>query len=232
MAPRRPRLLDLYCGAGGAARGYDDAGFDIVGVDKERQPRFPYAFIQHDALTLDMRFIRSFDAIHASPPCQFGTALRHAPGARKDHANLIPATRALLQASRLPYVIENVEAVRPHLVDPVRLCGTSFGLGSQGCDLWRHRLFETNFPLSAPPCRHNAARATIGVYGGHARRRSAKHGGRGTRDVWEGGHIAAMSEAMGIGWMTCAELSESIPPAFTAHIGGALLAHIEQQRAA
>lgn len=213
------RLLDLFCCAGGAARGYADAGFEIVGVDIDPQPRYPFAFIQADCLSLDQRFLRSFDAIHASPPCQFATLLKHAPGG-KDHANLIPATRAMLQASGRPYVIENVEPARPHLRDPVMLCGTMFGLQTQGHDLRRHRLFETNWTLTPPcDCRHDPGRPTVGVYGGHARRRSAKHGGRGTRDAWQGGHRQAMGEAMGMDWATCSEMSEAIPPAYTKHVG-------------
>lgn len=210
-------LLDLFCCAGGAARGYADAGFDVVGVDLEPQPRYPFPFIQADALALDPDFVATFDAIHASPPCQFGTAMRHAPNTRKDHLNLIPATRALLKASGAPYVIENVEAVRPHLVDPVMLCGSMFGLSAQGCQLRRHRLFEASFSIAAPVCEHTSP--VIGVYGGHARRRSAKHGGRGTRDAWTGGHHAAASEALGIDWMTLQEMSEAVPPAFTRFIG-------------
>jgi DNA (cytosine-5)-methyltransferase 1 len=108
-----------------------------------------------------------------------------------------------------------------------------FGLGAQDCQLQRHRLFETSFDLPAAECRHDA-RPVIGVYGGHARKRAAKHGGRGTRDVWEGGHKAAASEAMGIDWMTLAEMSEAIPPAYSEFIGRAALAHIQaaQERAA
>jgi DNA (cytosine-5)-methyltransferase 1 len=179
----------------------------------------------------DPRFLRTFDLVHASPPCQFGTALRHAPGTKKDHLNLIPATRRLLEAAGVPYVIENVEAVRQHLVDPIRLCGTSFGLGAQGCQLHRHRLFEASFPVVAPVCEHGSG-PVIGVYGGHARKRSAKHGGRGTRDVWEGGHVAACREAMGIGWMTLSEISEAIPPAFTHHIGTAFKAWLRTMQEA
>ena len=163
------RVLDLYCGAGGAGYGYHLAGFEVVGVDRAPQPRYPFAFLRADALSLDPRFLAFFDLVHASPPCQFGTALRHA-------------------------------------------------LGAQGCQLQRHRLFEASFPLAPPrACAHTEP--VIGVYGGQARKRSAKHGGRGTRDAWEGGHRAAASEAMGITWATLNELSEAIPPAYTRWIG-------------
>ncbi|WP_022684628.1 DNA cytosine methyltransferase [Sphingobium bisphenolivorans] len=222
------RLLDLFCCAGGAAMGYHQAGFDIVGVDLDPQPRYPFAFIQHDALTLDMRFIRSFDAIHASPPCQGYSSMRHAPGA-KGAPLLIDRTRDMLEASGLPYIIENVETAGWSMRDPVLLCGTMFGLGAQGCELHRHRLFESNIELVASSCQHSGG-PVVGVYGGHARKRSAKHGGRGTRDVWEGGHKAAAREAMGMDWATLNEMSEAIPPAYTEALGVQLLDFIKSQR--
>lgn len=215
------RLLDLFCCAGGAGTGYARAGFEVVGVDLSPQPRYPFAFIQADALALDMRFLRSFDAVHASPPCQ-GYTWMNAPG-QIGAPRLIDETRDMLERSGLPWVIENVEGARSELRDPITLCGTMFGLQTEGHELRRHRLFESNVPISAPgPCRHSDG-PVVGVYGGHARRRSAKHGGRGTRDVWENGHRGAMSEAMGMTWATCSEMSEAIPPAFTEWLGGQLL---------
>lgn len=229
----KPRVLDLFCCAGGAAMGYHQAGFEVVGVDIKPQPRYPFEFIQDDVFEWEPGAFQDFDAIHASPPCQGYSDMRHAPGA-KGAPRLIAATRALLRqqpeyawsyVKPIPYVIENVVGARAAMIDPMLLCGTMFGLGAQGHDLQRHRLFETNFPISAPECRHGE-KPVVGVYGGHARRRSAKHGGRGTRDVWRGGHKAAASEAMGIDWMTLGELSEAIPPAFTRFIGEQLLAHL------
>lgn len=226
----KPRLLDLFCNAGGAGMGYHLAGFEVVGVDLHPQRRYPFAFIQADALTLDSRFLRSFDAIHASPPCQGYTDMK-APG-QLGAPQLIDLTRRMLEATGLPYVIENVEGAAWDMRDPITLCGSMFGLGAQGCQLRRHRLFESNIAISAPsPCRHDA-RPVIGVYGGHARRRAASAGGRSTRDVWEGGHRAAMSEAMGMTWATCAEMSEAIPPAYTQHLGRQLLQHISAERLA
>lgn len=217
----RPKLLDLFCCAGGAGHGYALAGFDVTGVDINPQPRYPYRFVQADVMALDPEWVASFDVIHASPPCQGYTALRHAPGAR-GAPRLIGAVREMLENTWRPYVIENVEEARSEMIDPIMLCGTSFGLGAQGHELQRHRLFESNFPLVEPPCEHTE-KPVIGVYGGHARCRSAKHGGRGTRDVWEGGHKAAASEALGIDWMTLTELSESIPPAYTKFIGSQIM---------
>ena len=190
------RILDLFSCAGGAAVGYHRAGFDVVGVDIAPQPRYPFAFIQSDVLALDQRFLRSFDAIHASPPCQGYTAMRHAPGA-KGAPMMIDQTRSLLEATGRPWIIENVEEARWAMREPIMLCGSMFGLGAQGCRTQRHRLFESNVAISAPsPCDHDA-RPVVGVYGGHARKRSAKAGGRGTRDVWEGGHKAAAGFSTG-----------------------------------
>ncbi len=210
--------------------GYHLAGFEVVGVDLSPSRRYPFACLNADVLTLRPEFIASFDAIHASPPCQGYTALRHAPGA-KGAPRLIEETRAMLVASGKPWIIENVEEARWAMREPVTLCGSMFGLGAQGHQLQRHRLFESNIALRVPACAHGDL-PVIGVYGGHARRRSAKHGGRGTRDVWEGGHRAAMSEAMGMTWATCAEMSEAIPPAYTQFLGAQILTHLIRERLA
>ena len=220
----KPLLLDLFCKAGGAGVGYAQAGFEVVGVDIEPQHRYPFAFIQADVMVLGRGFLRMFDAIHASPPCQGYSALRHAPGA-KGAPLLIDETRAMLESSGRPWVIENVEEARWAMRDPVLLCGSMFGLGAQGHQLQRHRLFETSFEVEPPACAHDD-RPVVGVYGGHARRRSAKHGGRGTKDAWQGGHKAAASEALGIDWMTLSELSEAIPPAYTRWLGDRLMTQV------
>lgn len=233
----RLRILDLYCGAGLVADGLKAAGWDVVGVDLFDQPRYPGPFIKADALGLDQRFIRSFDAVWASPPCQFGTALRHAPNG-KQHLNLIPATRELLQASGLPYVIENVEspAVRACMVDPVRLCGSMFGLGVTAggvtYQLRRHRLFETNWPLPELECAHRSP--VIGIYGGHARNRAAKAGGRGTADFVGLEKRPLMLGAMGLAdrGFTTDEISQGVPPAFSEFIAIQLRRHITAQRRA
>lgn len=228
----KPRLLDLFCCAGGAGFGYHMAGFAVTGADIDPQPRYPFEFFHANALeNFEPEWIRqNFDAVHASPPCQFGTPLKHMHNA-KAHLNLIPATRKLLKATGLPYIIENVENVREHLINPITLCGSMFDLGCYGYQLRRHRLFESNVAISAPSaCAHTTP--VVGVYGGHARNRSAVHGGRGTRDPWPKGHLDACSLAMGIGWMTLGEVSEAIPPAFTAHLGRQLLQAVAQRRAA
>jgi len=211
--------------------GYARAGFDVVGVDIAPRPRYPFQFVQFDAMRLHPSTLAGFDAIHASPPCQGYTALRHAPGA-KGAPLLIDAVRDLLTASGRPWVIENVEEARWAMRDPLLLCGTMFGLGAEGHELRRHRLFEASFPLTAPaPCQHTE-RPVIGVYGGHARRRSSKHGGRGTRDVWASGHRGAAAEAMGMDWATLAEMSEAVPPAYTEYLGHQMLEQVRQRTAA
>lgn len=225
------RLLDLFCCAGGAGTGYARAGFTVTGVDLEPQRRYPFAFVQRDVLSLSADWIReNFDAVHASPPCQGYTEMV-APG-QVGAPRLINETRALLEATGLPWIIENVEGARAAMRSPFVLCGTMFGLGAQGHELQRHRLFESNLDLATPACDHSA-RPVIGVYGGHARNRSAANGNRGsTRDVWAGGHSAAASEALGIDWMTLAEMSEAIPPAYTEFLGVQLASHITTQRLA
>lgn len=216
------RALDLFCCAGGASMGLHRAGFEVVGVDIAPQPHYPFEFHQADALTYSLE---GFDFIWASPPCQGYSAMRYAPGAI-GAPKLIPAVRERLMRAHTPWVIENVEAAREDMFGPMLLCGSMFGLGAQGCQTQRHRLFESNFDLGRPSCQHDE-RPVIGVYGGHARKRSALAGGRGTRDVWEGGHKAAASEALGIDWMTLGEMSEAIPPAYAEFIGRAAIAHIK-----
>jgi len=154
--------------------------------------------------------------------CQGYTALRHAPGAI-GAPRLIGPVRDMLRASGVPYCIENVEEARWDMRDPITLCGSMFGLAAQGCRLQRHRLFECSFPVEQPECRHDD-RPVIGVYGGHARRRAASAGGRGTKDTWEGGHRRAASEAMGMDWATLGEMSEAIPPVYAQFIAAAWLA--------
>lgn len=206
--------------------GLHRAGFEVVGVDIKPQPNYPFEFHQADALTFPLD---GFDFIWASPPCQGYTALRHAPGTR-GAPMLIHHVRHRMPAN-VPWVIENVEEAKRDMRKPVVLCGSMFGLEAQGCRLQRHRLFESNFPLFAPECQHDE-RPVIGVYGGHSRKRAASAGGRGTKDVWEGGHKTAASEALGIDWMTLNEMSESIPPAYAEFIGRAAIRHIEKQRLA
>lgn len=209
MTNTRPLLLDLFCGAGGAAMGYSRAGFDVVGVDLAPQPRYPFKFIQGDALNYLADHARSFDAFHASPPCQGHCSLRFMHNA-KHHADLIPATRDALNLTNKPYFIENVPGAK--MINPVCLCGTMFGLGSDEAELRRHRLFESPFFVLQPCCQHGRERRVIGVYGGHGRDRRREANGQNFS-------TAARRRAMGIDWMTSQELSQAIPPAYTEFLG-------------
>jgi DNA (cytosine-5)-methyltransferase 1 len=216
--------LDLYCGAGGVARGLMQAGFHVTGVDIVSQPRYVGdVFIQTDALTfLERADLSEFDFVWASPPCKPFTAMRHAPGTKK-HPDLITPTRPLLERSGRPYCIENVVGARSYLKNPTMLCGSMFGLRApDGAHMRRHRLFETSFPLAAPSrCRHG--RPTIGVYGGHNRNRSRPAGTNhksGSNRPREHGFIAM---GVPVGSMTLAELSEAIPPAYARFVAEAFL---------
>jgi len=213
------RLLDTFCKAGGAGKGYHRAGFEVVGVDIEPQPHYPFEFIQADALEFIAEHGREFDVIHASPPCQVHSVMtkRWGPGMVDTHADLIPATRAALQATGKPYIIENVEGARSELIRPVMLCGTMFGLElDNGAQLRRHRYFECcGFePGLTPSCRHTGQQSVLVC--GHA-------GGRARRDGLTMHNTDDRREVMGIDWMTGAELSQAIPPAYTEWIGRRLL---------
>ena len=208
----RPRLLDLFCGAGGAAVGYYRAGFDVVGIDIARQPRYPFPFIQGDALKPPVR-LEDFDAIHASPPCQ-----KYSWAARRwrevERVDLLPATRELLTASGKPWVIENV--IGAPLDNMLTLCGTQFGL-----DVLRHRRFESSFLLFGPgACSHNGTvrKGRYVTVAGHGGENAKGRGGRQHKQ-----------QAMGIDWMSDGELNEAIPPAYTAFLGRQLLSVVSEE---
>lgn len=164
MATKRkgPRLLDLFCGAGGAAMGYWRAGFEVVGVDIKPQPRYPFEMYCADALTFP---IEGFDAIHASPPCQrYTQALNLNPSRRAEHPDLMEPTRERLERSGLPWVMENVPGAP--MRDAFILCGTMFGLRTPcGAELRRHRLFETNWEIGLVPACDHGTGGTLAVTG-------------------------------------------------------------------
>ena len=205
----RPKLLDLFCCAGGAAKGYHDAGFDVTGIDIMNQPRYPYKFIQADALEYVAAHGHEFDAIHASPPCQRYSVLTGARH-RDKHPYLIKPVREALLISGKPYIIENVSGARRELMNPVLLCGTMFGL-----PIFRHRYFELSWTcmLMVPPCQHDIVPVLVS---GTSRR--IVNGKRSMETL-----VADKRAAIGIDWMVGKELDEAIPPAFTKFIGEQLL---------
>lgn len=228
-------LLDLYCGAGGAAMGYSRAGFEVVGVDIEPMPNYPFDFIQADAIEFMRALVRdrgsAFDAIHASPPCQlYSVTTAQYRNQGRQYPDLVAPTRELLRETGLPYVIENVP--RAPLINPVVLCGTAFGLFANGMHIRRHRLFESNFRIPPVKCDH-AGRAMdiMGDLAAMNRMRDAfgqtlaDRGGKSLVTIWAG--------LMGVdGWMTNDEARQSFPPAYTEYIGGHLMDYLEPSLAA
>lgn len=213
----RPKLLDLFCCAGGAAMGYHRAGFDVVGVDKEAQPNYPFEHHTADAIDFVRAHGREFDAVHASPPCQTFTAYRRkGHGVGDGYLNLIPKTRKALIELGKPYVIENVEQARGEMRDPITLCGSTFGL-----DVRRHRLFESNVSLVGAPCDHSWQTPRFTPASNRTNLRRTVEVG-----VWRI-PLDVQRRAMGIDWTTLPELSEAIPPAYTEYIGRQLLAQVE-----
>ena len=227
------RALDIFCGGGAATRGLMQTGFHVTGVDIEPQRRYcGDVFVQADALEyLKTADLSQFDFIWASPPCPRFTALKTAPNAKRDaHPDLITPTRELLRAIGLPFTIENVEGAREYLINPVMLCGTSFGLETppyrtapNGFELQRHRLFEVSgFSLSAPPCRHSG-RPVIGVYGGHNRDRRRKRG----KNHRSGSNLPLEFAFIAMGVpprsMTLTSLCDGIPPAFSKFVAEAFV---------
>lgn len=209
------RLLDLFCGVSGASAGYAAVGFEVTGIDLKHGKRYPYNYIQGDVLTYlqDLDFLRSFDVIHASPPCQTHSVtkhLRNAQGKSTSKVDLIPQTRAGLVASGKPYIIENVPG--SPLLNPIQLCGSSFNLKVR-----RHRLFESNMPLQGSICNHKRQGRPIGVYG--SLNDQIPNGGKTATNIIEA------RNAMGMEWGIWSELVEAIPPAYTWHIGAQLVCH-------
>jgi DNA (cytosine-5)-methyltransferase 1 len=243
---QRPKLLDLFCGAGGCSVGYHRAGFDVVGVDIEPQPRYPFEFVKAGALEFlkclreadeigdalgalnatGGLYLSDFAAIHASPPCQRYSKSRHCPGSvGKEYPDLLPKTLAALYAAGKPWVIENVPGAS--MPFPVELCGTMFGL-----PLRRHRLFSSSILLLAPSveCRHRDGDLTVF---GHCVQVT---GSRGAAYVASSGRthyrplrvsVEAGRKAMGCEWMSRGELSQAIPPAYTEWVGKQLFASME-----
>jgi DNA (cytosine-5)-methyltransferase 1 len=218
----KPRILDLFCGAGGAAVGYHRAGFEVVGVDIKPQPRYPFEFVLGDALTIMADWIvgdthlelGDFDAIHASPPCQaYSVAAQSRRNNGHEYPDLLASTRSLLEETGLPWVIENVPGapMRPDL----KLCGCQVGL-----ELRRERWFEMNWLIDpmVPPHHHPHAVPSVVGHGTPSWVRE---------QLGYNPTIADYRASMGIDWMNRDELSQAIPPAYTELIGTQLLQHIQ-----
>jgi DNA (cytosine-5)-methyltransferase 1 len=218
----KPRLLDLFCCQGGASVGYARAGFDVVGVDIDPQPRYPFEFVQADALEYLAAHGHEFDAIHASPPCQAYTNAQKIQG--NEHPDLVHPTRLLLyglnyhravnlRVTRIPWVIENVVGAPLH--EPVMLCGEMFGV-----ETYRHRLFESNVELSRPVHpTHSAPTTKMG-------RRPVD--GEYMHIVGNFSGVDRAREVMDMPWANRDGLREAIPPAYAAFIGAQLMAHVER----
>jgi len=240
MLDNRPLLLDLFCCAGGASRGYDRAGFSVVGVDINPQPHYPYPFIQADAikfldaLLAGMDFIapggvislETVAAFAASPPCQGYSVTKSVNPHSGKYPLLIPDVRNRLIATGKPYAIENVEGAKRDMINPVTLCGSQFGLrkefNGENVYLRRHRLLEANFMISeAGP--HDHSGYAFPVFG---------HGPGGSQNphIKGKGGAAFARELMGIDWTTRHELNESIPPVYTEYVGQYMMGAVDVAR--
>lgn len=246
---RRPKILDLFCGSGGAGMGYHRAGFDVYGIDLTPQPDYPFPFYQGDAVEALERLragemlpftnpdgsvewvgIESFTAVHGSPPCQpYSTGVvsrsskwNHTKG--KDEPALIGAVHAQLEALGVPWVIENVMGAKAHMPDPsFVLCGSMFDR-----PIPRHRVFASNAGIVAPehPNCRGLAKRSAAEFGWDYRDMSVTGKGRraGTSDRW--------AFLLGIYWpMTQHGLAEAIPPAYSEFIGGQLIAQLVERAA-
>ena len=217
----KPRLLDLFCKAGGASVGYARAGFEVEGVDIEPQPHYPFKFYQADALTFPLE---GYDAYHASPPClKYTLAGVVHRNKGKIYPDLIGATRCRLVLAGKPYIIENVPPAARFLISPITLCGVYFGLG-----VFRHRKFECGFPVPQPLHTKHDGKIGDGKYfsvaGGSGRWKSwgtvYRNVSKGTIEQWR--------QAMGIDWMLRSEIKDAIPPAYTEYIGKYMMLVIKE----
>lgn len=227
---RKYKLLDLFSGSGGCAKGYHDVGFEVVGVDIVNRPNYPYEFIKADALEIlkDVEFISQFDAIHASPPCQNYSKLKYLSGNvekwEEEHVDLIAPTRELLIKTGKPYVIENVE--NSPLINPIKLCGSQF----ENMYTQRPRLFESNIPLrkpDAPVVRHKTLKLGQGIaedgYITVAGTRPPKGMNEVQMKLYYGFALG------GIDWMSLEELTQAIPPCYTEFVGKQIIEYLDNQ---
>lgn len=235
MTGKNPRLLDLFCGEGGAARGYAEAGFDVFGIDnsQDRLAHYPYDCDSADALRYLLAHGHEFDVIHASPPCTgYSQGTVAVPARLTRYVRLIAATRRALQIVGKPYLIENVQGAEGEMKYPILLCGRMFGLHTHDTDgtllvLDRHRLFESNLTIRAPkhPVHHRTKIQVAGAYSGARRdKKEAKVERAGGYTP----HPTIAGQLLGIDWMSAPGLRLAIPPAYTAHLGRQVRRLIEQ----
>lgn len=218
----RPRLLDLFCGAGGCSVGYHRAGFDVTGVDVIDHPDYPYELIVADALEVlaDTAFLAAFDVIHASPPCPRYSSITGVTGYRERHPDLIPPVQVALRSWGGVWVIENVPGAP--LSGAVVICGPAMGLPN----IKRHRLFSSNEFLLSPGCACDG-RSPFGIYGDHGDKNPARPHPDGYRRAGKARDVAHAQLIMGIDWMTrWDDLADALPPAYTEYIGAQLLDHV------
>jgi len=200
------KALDLFCGAGGISMGLHLAGFEVTGVDLSPQPHYPFTFLQGDALEADLT---GYDLVCASPPCQRHSCLQHRTGL--DYECFIERTRQKLKAWGGSYIIENV--VGAPLINPVRLCGSAFGIGVR-----RHRIFESNRPIVGVTCRHDLQPEPLDVTGTGSRRKGDRMDGKGGNSR-KPRNLQEARDAMGMQWAPRIGISQAIPPAFSEYLG-------------
>lgn len=209
------KILDLYCCQGGAAKGYDDAGFDVTGVDKYPQPRYPYRFVLADAIAYVLEHGAEYDFIHASPPCQLDSDTQVIQG--REHPDLIGPTRDALEATGVPYVIENVGGATSKLRNPQMLCGWMFGLTLT----YRHRFFETGgWEMSVPEHPwHTARQAKMG---------RMPRPGETVQAIGNYAGSPLIKAEWGVPWMNRDGTREAIPPAYSRYVGEQFMKWKEQ----
>lgn len=210
----RPRLLDAFCCQGGASAGYAAAGFNVTGIDLHPQPRYPFTFIQGDAIEYIRAHGHEYDVVVGSPPCQGYSDAQVLQG--REHPMLIAPTREALNATGRPWIIENVPGAAPHLIDPVVLCGAMFGLGT-----YRDRYFEAGGGLVLDQPHHPRHDKPITKMGRPRRPGEMAH------YVGNFSGVQAARDDLEVPWMNRDGIRECIPPAYTRHLGAQLLQHLD-----